>query len=262
MLNDNHKFCVFADQTVSYLYGESSPSEKTEYESHLKTCAVCADEIAGFGFVRSAVLDWRNEDFAKLPTPVFDVSAIESKNSISPATKPIESRSWFGGFGKIFSFNPALASFAVLAVFIAAALFAFRFSGGEIAGNENDAILAETAVVSPTVEEEIKPEETIAAGKDSKMTLPADVITNDSPHHAARKRQIAVVNSAVKVSEGSPKFDADSSPRNLHDANSNIKVSKKITTGRKKQVPNLNDVEDEEDKTIRLADLFDEIDAR
>ena len=112
MLNNNHNSCQFAEQTVSYLYGEAAASEKAEYELHLKTCPTCADELAGFGFIRSSVLDWRNEDFAKLQTPAFDIPATKSKNVFSPASNPSESRSWFGGLGKIFNFNPATAAFA------------------------------------------------------------------------------------------------------------------------------------------------------
>lgn len=48
--------------------------------------------------------------------------------------------------------------------------------------------------------------------------------------------------------------------RSSKDANDSVK---KIAPVVKKQpIPNLNDAEDEEDKTVRLADLFDEIDAR
>jgi len=260
MLNNNHKSCHFAEQTVSYLYGESAASEKTEFESHLKICPACADELASFGFVRSAVLDWRNEDFAKLQTPAFDNPATKSENVFSPATNPTESRSWLGGFRKMFAFNPALsAALAVLVVCLGAALLAFKFSGGEIAGNENDANLAQAAAVSPAVQASIKPQETIAADEDSKKSLPSDVKAADSSRRAEREKQIMPVKSAVKISDGSPKIDAGSSARSFKNANDNVK---KIAPVKKQPVPNLNDAEDEEDETIRLADLFDEIDAR
>ncbi len=259
MLNNNHKSCHFAEQTVSYLYGESAASEKTEFESHLKTCSTCADELESFGFVRSAVLDWRNEDFAKMQAPAFDIPAIESENSFSPATNPTESRSWFGGFGKIFSFNPALAAFAVLVVCFGAALFAFKFpgGGGEIAGNKNDANLAHAA--SPTVEAALKSETMNSTNEDFKKSLPSVVKAADSRRQAARERQIVSIKPAVKVSDSSPKINAGSSARNLKDGNDSIKKPAPV---KKQLVPNLNDAEDEEDKTIRLADLFDEIDAR
>jgi anti-sigma factor RsiW len=261
MLNNNHKSCQFAEQTISYLYGESGASEKTEFESHLKTCPTCADELDSFGFIRSAVLDWRNEDFAKLQTPAFDIPATKSENVFSPATNSTESRSWFGGLGKIFSFNPALAAFAVLVVCVGAALFAFKFSGGdggEIAGNKNNANLAQAAAASPIIEATKKPEVIIIGDEDSRKSLPTVVKTDDSSRRAARERQIVPVKSAVKVSDGSSKIDTGSSARSTKNANDNIK---KIAPVKNQQVPNLN-VADDEDETIRLADLFDEIDAR
>ncbi len=259
MLNNNHKSCAFAEQIISYLYGESAPDENTEFESHLKICPTCADELESFGFVRSAVLDWRNEDFARLQTPAFDIPATKSESVFSPATNPTESRSWFGGFGKIFSFNPALAALAVLVFCLGAAFFAFKFHGdGEIAGNKNNANAAQAVVVSPTVETMIKPVETITAEKDSKLSLPPDVKANDSSQRAARERQIMPVKTAVKVSDSSSRIDIGSSARITKNANDNIK---KIAPVKKQQIPNLNDA-DEEDETIRLADLFDEIDAK
>ena len=258
MLNNNHNSCQFAEQTVSYLYGEAAASEKAEYELHLKTCPTCADELAGFGFIRSSVLDWRNEDFAKLQTPAFDIPATKSKNVFSPASNPSESRSWFGGLGKIFNFNPATAAFAVLVVFLAAALFALKFTSyGEIAGNKNDANLAHA--VSPTVEATIKPAETIVAGKDSKISTPPDVKVTDSLRRFAREPQTVPVKTTIKVSDGSSKIDAGSSDRSLKNASDKIK---KIAPVKKQSVPSLDVADDEEDETIRLADLFDEIDAR
>ncbi len=269
MLNNNHKSCHFAEQTISYLYGETEASDRVKFEAHLEDCSQCADELAGFSFVRSAVLDWRNEDFVKLQTPSFNIPALELKNPSAPATSPTESRSWFGGFGKIFAFNPVLsASLAVLVVCFGAALLTLDFSGGdENAGNENSAKLAQAAV-SPMVEASKKAETTTIAdkdskniaGKDSKKSLPPDVKAADSSRQAKGEKQIMPVKSAVKVSYGSPKIDAGSSARNLKDASDNIKSIKKPMSVRKQQVPNLN-VADDEDETLRLADLFDEIDA-
>jgi hypothetical protein len=261
MLNNNLKSCEFAEQTVSYLYGETADVEKSEFELHLKTCPTCADELESFGFIRSAVLDWRNEDFAVLNTPVFDIPATRTENVFSPATKPTALGSWFSGFVKMFSFNPALAGLAVLIVCLGAALFVYRFpsdSGNEITRNENNANLAQAAV-TPIVEASLNPQETINADEDSSKSLPAIVKTNDSPRRAAGNRQVVPVKTAVKVSNGSSQIDASSSARNLKNANDN---TKKIAPVKKQQVPNLNDAEDEEDKTIRLADLFDELDAR
>ena len=38
---------------VSYLYGEVSAADRAAVESHVATCAACADELATLGAVRA-----------------------------------------------------------------------------------------------------------------------------------------------------------------------------------------------------------------
>jgi anti-sigma factor RsiW len=43
---------------VSYLYGEVSAAERAAVESHVATCAACADELASLGEVREDLAHW------------------------------------------------------------------------------------------------------------------------------------------------------------------------------------------------------------
>ena len=64
MLNNNHNpSCAFAEQIVSYLYNETNAKEKAAFDAHLNNCSTCADELAGFGFVRSSIVEWKNAEF-------------------------------------------------------------------------------------------------------------------------------------------------------------------------------------------------------
>jgi type II secretory pathway pseudopilin PulG len=254
--NHNNPSCSHAEQMISYLYGEADEREKSTFETHLKTCSNCADELTGFGFVRSSVLDWRATDFSKLETPSFDVPAVKSEKSFLPVIVSTDSHSWFAGFKNLFSFNPALttAALAILIVSVSAVLLAFNFSGKtDVARNQANKNTTQT-VVSPTIETTRKPEEASVTNSASKEPLPASDANTTVPQ--LRQRERVVDKTAVKVSNNSPKNVAENSPGNVKNTDENIK---KTTPVRKERVPNLNDIEEDEDKSIRLADLFEEI---
>ena len=256
-MSNNHKnSCQFAEQIVSYLYDEFEATEKIKFEAHLKDCRTCADEFAGFGFVRSSVLEWRDADFSKLAAPSFVIPTIEKEN-FAPAVST-ESHSWVDEIRRMFSFSPALAAtaLAVTIVGFGIAFFAFNFSGSnEIAERPNDKELVR-ATVSPTVEITRKPEEKVADKSPEKSSPPSFVI-NNSPEETKRVKPIEPEKAVVKVSAIAPKNSANNSadaPRESSD--------KKPSPIKKQRVPNLNELGEDEDESIRLADLFNELDTK
>lgn len=259
--NGNNSFCAFSEQIVSYIYGESEPQKKFEFESHLKNCSNCADELAGFELVRSSVLDWRTEDFSILQTPFFDIPAVKSSRHISPAKTSNKMLSWIGEIRKIFSFNPKLATaaFAVLIVCVGAAIFTFEFSGNsQTAQNENNKKTIEVAV-SPTIEIGKNPEEIKIISRRNEKSPSQSSENNSLPSKTTSEKQVTTSKSVIKVSDIAPKNNTDIS---IHGPKNNIDDTKKTPTVKKQKAPRLNDEEDEEDKTIRLADLFDELDTK
>lgn len=259
MSNNNHNnpSCAFAEQMVSYLYGETDEREKIKFETHLANCPTCADELAAFGFVRTAVLDWRAEGFSKLPTPAFDIPVAESKKSFSTTVVSNGNQSRLAGFRQMFSFNlmRATVAFGVLIVCAGIAWFAFNFSGSnEVVKNGDDGNSIQTAV-SPTVEILEKPKENSVALKDDEISSPE--ITDSTPQ-IKRASPDSPNKSIVRVSGNAPKNNSDGFLRRPKETNAGIK---KPVYVQKKQIPNLY-VAEEEDKTIRLADLFDEIGAK
>jgi len=259
MSNNNNKIssCAFAEQIVSYLYDEFERDEKIEFETHLKGCPLCADEYAGYGFVRSSVLEWRNEDFSKLATPTFDIPALKIGNSPSPVS--IESRSWLGDFRKLFSLNPRLAMGALATIVVCAGVtfFALNFSGGnQIAQNAVGNSSVKTAV-SPTVEISKKPDEKVMTDKEIEKSVTPPLQPVSLPQPKEREQQTTPVKSVVKVSGKSSKNSSNNPTVNLNDTN-----DKKNPSVKKQPLPNLNSLDDDDDETIRLADLFDELDTK
>jgi hypothetical protein len=53
--------CERSEQLVSVLYGEASEREARDFELHLKECAGCRAEFAGFAQVRESIGEWRDE---------------------------------------------------------------------------------------------------------------------------------------------------------------------------------------------------------
>jgi len=258
--NQNSATCRFAEQIVSYLYDECAKDEKTKFEAHLKDCSRCADEYAGFGFVRSSVLEWRNEDFSMMTTPVFDIPA--NKNEKSPFKISTESINWLSGIRKLFSFNPALALAALGFLIICAGVTLFMVNfprSNEIVenGGEKDSV---KTIVTPTVEISKKPDDEkvidIPGIKVEKSDSPL-LNTNNLPRQKEPEKQVIPVKSVVKVSDNAAKNIPNVSAIKSKETN-----DRRIKPIKKQQVPNLNDGEDDEDETIRLADLFDELDTK
>lgn len=257
--NRHNSSCTFGEQLITYLYGETAGQETIKFEAHLADCPNCSAELKGFGFARTSILDWKAAEFSNLETPIFDVSLFETAKSNSIAPVSHESRDWFGGIKSIFSFNSQwAAALTVLVVCVGVTLFTLKFSGSknDIAQNADNTNLIK-ASVSPTAAINRKPEEiknTVEKTEKSATSFAADV-----PKSTLREKQTITNKSIVKISSDAPKNNSETSVRNLKTATDNIKKSSPV---QKQKVPNLNSLKDEEDETIRLADLFAELDTK
>jgi anti-sigma factor RsiW len=56
---------------MAYLYDESTPDERAQFEGHLATCARCRTELAAFGSVRQKLAAWAPPAFAPLAREAF-----------------------------------------------------------------------------------------------------------------------------------------------------------------------------------------------
>lgn len=75
--------CEYANELVSYVYGELEDREIQQFKVHLNLCRLCSDELESFGELRSALGNWKVETLAGFGSaaepqiqPVRKVSAI------------------------------------------------------------------------------------------------------------------------------------------------------------------------------------------
>lgn len=260
MLDTNHQKspCRYAMQIVSRLYGETDAAETAEFDAHLKNCSFCADELKNCGFVRSSILEWRDEEFSNLATPAFEIPKINSVNSVSVVTNSTESKSIFDGLKSLFSFKPAFAALAFLIACAAVAFIAINFSGGDKEFAANQTNNSTKKIASPIDEIKEKPTETKLAEDKIEKTPTQEVA--ESPREVKTDKIVMPNKAIVKTSNvPAPKINSENTVSS-HSASKD--KNPKPASIQKQRVPSLNNIEVEEDDSIRLAELFDEIDAK
>jgi len=251
--NHNNSSCAFAEQTVSYLYGEATAQEKTVLETHLKSCAACSEEFAGFGAIRSSISEWRNEEFLSLETPLMEIPYKKTQGFYN---SEIGSPSWFDKLRNFWSHSPALtasASFAVIAICIGIIFFANNSSNDlEVAGFDNKN--TGKAFASQTVDEEMKP--TLSTTDASEKSIAEPNNGNQemvSQKNTTRKSTVVkAVNSSGNTVKGS---NLTANTPKIKEVNSG---NKKMLAVQTNKIPRLNNVEEDEDESLRLAELLDD----
>jgi hypothetical protein len=271
--NQNNSTCAFAEHIVSYLYGETGVKDKTVFETHLNSCAVCADEFAGFSMTRSSILEWRSEEFLALETPSIEIPYEKTRDFYIAETDSKVSWYWLAAFRRVFSLSPALtasASFAIVVICLGMIFFESNSSNNvDVAGidgknTEQLISLPETSNENFSNEASyVNPEKTIDAASSNKETKPLIADAENNNRKTIPNSGITRKDLNIKIS------DVSRSPvknQNREANSSKIKpstVENKIPvfaqTGKK---PRLNNVEEDEDKSLRLAELFEDDDAK
>lgn len=272
MLESNYnKDCAFSEQTISYLYDEISLQEKSVFENHLENCLICADEIHGFGLTRSAVSYWKENEFETLNTPKIVFSDGQSQKAIKTSVGAVEKKSWFAGLQTLFQPRTVLAG----------GLAVFLILGGLVFFIQSFATNNQTAANSGNQEIYNSESETkqaeIGGIEIGTPDLPQTSAQNPSPLNgskvdthlakagAANSEKIGSVEvnknftkTSRKVEAAAPSQNKTTAPRNFGAAN--FLVSQRVSNN-KKRIPKLNDIEieDEDETSLRLTDLLDEV---
>ena len=84
MRNDD-QICGRETDLISFLYGELNEIEAIAFQRHLKGCAACNTELAGFGEVRESVVAWRNESLGSVAIPAQVTTPIETPQATPSA---------------------------------------------------------------------------------------------------------------------------------------------------------------------------------
>jgi hypothetical protein len=249
--NNHHPSCDHAEQIVSFLYNEINEAEKKNFESHLVNCSSCADELAGFSIVRSSIHEWRSEEFANLLTPSFEIPAVAKVQS--------GSASWLESIRAFLSFPLTWGAVALPLILIFAGLFWFTMSTSnklDVAENKTETInktipASNTQNVVNDSVEAVKNEKAKTAESSVK---PSITDKNNSEKFVANSSEETNKNKRASLQPVKLKnFAPDKSDRNV--AKTPVRKSKPAS------VPRLAG-EDEEEESLRLSDILDEVSLR
>ncbi len=276
MLDNNHQnsSCTFAEQTISYLYDEIDVSGKAAVEKHLRTCAFCADEITGFGIVRSSILDWQREEFFQLEIPKIEILNNENEKLPLGIFVSNKTQSWIDKLREFLPVSPVWATAAALllvTVFVGLIVINHNFSGNNQMSENGDKNAAQT-IVSP--ESESKAEVAVINGlnKNANVNSPE----KPSPSNVIKVQELSpkILQTAAKLPVVKVSNNARSASRTVIAARNtkNLPIVRRLDasnyaaaytpSANAKRVPKLNNIEEEEEETLHLADLLNEVDGK
>lgn len=235
--------CRYSEQLVAYFYHESENDEQEKFAAHLKTCVACSEELASFSAVRSAFKDWKTE-FAKLETPPIE---IPYEVQTEEKTAAVMEKSWLKNLREIFSGVPmwkmTVASLAALVVCFGLVFFVLNGeTNQDIAGSNQNSL---EPSVSPQIEAVVNQIDQPHAEK----TIPNETIPT--------KQKIQNLN-FVKTDYKTPNKRNGATYLPPHRNNARKRESPKNM----EELPELMPYAEDEDNTLRLTDLFSEIDTK
>ena len=234
--NASNKDCGFGDEIVSYIYDELAVADRRKFETHLVSCTTCTDEFAAVSYSRFSVFEWQKNEFATLMTPEIVIPYTRNTVRQVKGTKA----GFLTGFGEIL--GSWRVAFAAVALVLAGAGFLavnyLRQPDQRVAAN------VETGSALPLV--------------DTAANVTQDLI-NESP---VDPEILPVGTRAEKTSTIHPAkvqdFRRAIRPRNpVKMQNSTNFATQPVTNQKMKNAPVLTNYEDNDDKSLRLADLFD-----
>lgn len=264
MSNNNHiSDCGFAAEIPDHLYGEIGERENSGFENHLENCPTCADALAASSFALFSVREWRDAEFAQMKTPVINIPyerKPERKNVIS-----VVSDSWLARLRQYVSLSPAWAAgggMAVLAIGFGLIFAAVNmFQPVEFAEVNYSAKTA----VSPTIQNNAPKSEKSSGQSPEPPIKNVEAIQSDVARQNNRTNPIEV--QKINVPKVSHNTAANKIvKRNSENASTNNRLtaetSGKSAASRSTKVPALTNFEEEEDKSLRLAELFEDTGAK
>ena len=232
-MNDvNLSVCKFSADIVPYMYGELPVAESSVFESHLVGCSECTDEFAAISNARYEVYEWKKLEFEPLVTPQFVIpygASEETVNTWVDKLRAAFSKSWAVP-------SLAFAMLAIVSIFAAAFIYLGNDRGVTIAGGDN-------SNPSPVTLDEIETPRPVP------VTVNRDAVTED-PHMTPAVRPVkAAVHSRAESRRAVRPTKLTQQRR----------VEIKSTSAQNQNAPRLNDFSEDEDTSLRLAELFEDI---
>lgn len=227
-LAKNSAKCFAGESAIAYLYGELAAAAAAEFEVHLTACERCRDEFAELSDARFDVYEWHKLEFVPMETPAIVIPY------------EVEERGWAAGIRAMFAPRQRLFSGASLA----AASFVMIAALGLLSLSGNDADLA------------------VAEGtRAEKVSAPIEISTPEV--NVAQQRAVTAEPEASAVS-ADPAKTAEAVPepalprsRPLRPVRERVMPAAVIPAST--TPPRLNDFEDSSDDSLRLSDIFEDI---
>jgi len=250
--------CEFALETIDYIYGEMNVGRKNAFQVHLNKCSDCAAEVHEFSDIKFSIQDWKTSEFDKIVTPKFEIPN-QKINHVVIANEKI---SFLDTIKSYFRFAPIVsgaAAIAVLAFLIGSGIFLLRNDDNQMVAEKTPAAdlsptpnIVRGSVNSDTKKPKIaetnkpsneNPSPVLADGKDK-------TIEKSVPVKASNKVITDEKNQTVKT------IEKKSAPI----GNINNKNQKAVRTDKKSRLNDLPD--EEEDNSLRLSDMFADLDTK
>lgn len=269
MLSNNQKNCGFGEELVLYLYDECSAEEKKNFEMHLTSCASCIDEFAGFSAARSLVSEWREADFLPLEIPSIVLPQLNEPIFGQPKTLKIRARLWLTDIQRFLNFSPAAYAFGIIALF-AVCFGLIVFTQRNLQNNEiaqaNKITEPISALQNSGDSTESKDLKFIQPEKDNAATtqLQRSASTAVNSTQNSRRENLVKRNVASEITVIEPPDKSNSKMKVSNQGTNALKIksnnfeSKKPIFAQNNKLPRLNSIEDDEDKSLRLAELLED----
>lgn len=240
---EEKSLCGHRDELVSYLYAEMAEDQRERLEAHLLDCTACTDEFAGLSEARFSVFEWQKEEFAPLATPEFTIPY----EKVAVAARADAATAGRFGLRSLITFSwPAFAMASIALVAVGSvAVWLVGSRGGAV-----EKVATNTAV------EKHAPEKPAAAAPVVREEPKSEVAVTETPAGPARSREIVPVKASATPRRPRPvphKLDVP-----------DIKADEAVVSPGKEplRAPSLSAQVDDEDKSLRLTDLFDTLDSK
>lgn len=221
--------CEREGEMLSYLYGELAADGRTRFETHLADCRSCIDEFAAVSHARFAVFEWQREEFAAIPTPKFAIPYQTERETAGIGF--IESVRRLIAFGS----GPA-AVFAAAAIVVSLVMFGYVFRGKSVETAKN------TEIQLPPIQ---KLSETLPSDEKPSVAV-VDTLSKDQTRVSVAKASVS-----SRVSRASAAMRPVTMPTGRATAGNQRKIDLSDRT---------LDNDPDTDETLRLADLFADVD--
>lgn len=236
MLNNGNKTnCGFSDEIVAYIYDEIGTADRRKFETHLTDCSLCTDEFAEISNARFSIFEWKKQQFSHLSTPEI-VIPYSQKTRVAEKNAAVEFLAGLRGLLSISTWPVAVA--AALLLFLGVGIVSLVFigrTGEQIAANDRN-------VPSVAVPEGPK-----------KVELNPTIVETTPQNEVTKQTEIR----PTKVIE-----NTRSKPNRQLTADTQRRVNnipERRVTPQVRNAPVLSPYDDNDDRSLRLSDLFDEV---